>query len=633
MKFFLKSAAILFISFLVARLFFLFYYTLPTHPDADLVIKSFFQGIRFDLAGISITLVIPFLMANIPFLNQNMYWKKTTAFSQSLLIIQIWFLFFADFFFYPEAKKRLGYEAFVYLNKNIIPIVGTIFGQHKTLFISFFILSILSIYLSHKILLKELLADSAKNPIKKFSSFFVGIIVLLLAARGGTQRVPLRPGDSFISTNQSINHAVLSSPFNVYYTLAHSTGAKKFMDSNVAQKVVLESIDWPAEKMLNANYPILHTSDGPKESRKYNVIILLMESWTAKYTGIHGDTKYTPSLNRILPKSVIFPNFFASGVRTTNGLYSVLMGMPDQSSVPMMMRSGLQSRHTSLSKILKSLDYTSLFIHGGPLDFDNLRPMVIQEGFDKIIGKEDFKDSGGTEKVWGYDDEFIFHRALKEIKNLPAPYFSYLLSVTSHAPYEVPKNYNPIFSDPQNDHRKLYLNALHYSDYSLGKFLEAFESDPAFKNTILVITGDHTYHGYELNYFENMNVPLVIYAPNILKPAVNKNIGTHADILPTIMSLIGQAPIASLGTNLLEKQSDSTVKYFINGIDVGVITNKYIAFKSLNDKPPIIFDYIKGDFKTDIGSSNPEVQKDLKQKIEAYYQFSTELVEENRLSP
>ena len=63
--------------------------------------------------------------------------------------------------------------------------------------------------------------------------------------------------------------------------------------------------------------------------------------------------------------------------------------------------------------------------------------MLIHEQFDVIPGKGDLANCGGPEHTWGYDDEFIFDRALREFDaSDDRPFFGYILTVSNHSPYE-----------------------------------------------------------------------------------------------------------------------------------------------------------------------------------------------------
>ncbi|EMO76975.1 arylsulfatase domain protein [Leptospira kirschneri str. 200801925] len=52
---------------------------------------------------------------------------------------------------------------------------------------------------------------------------------------------------------------------------------------------------------------------------------------------------------------------------------------------------------------------------------------------------------------------------------------------------------------------------------------------------------DHTHHRY-LDYYEDRNVPFLIYAPGKVEPALDETIASQLDIIPTVLGLVGKKP-------------------------------------------------------------------------------------------
>jgi len=141
------------------------------------------------------------------------------------------------------------------------------------------------------------------------------------------------------------------------------------------------------------------------------------------------------------------------------------------------------------------------------------------------------------------------------------------------------------------------MNAFRYTDFSYRKFMEAAQKEAYFKNTIFVFLGDHgiRYNG-TLDHFPKAwteqglsceHVPLLFYAPALLKPQRISTVYSQVDILPSIESL---AKISdnnnSLGRNLFDTASVTinNEKYaFIIDHDVktiGLVGNKYYYLKN-----------------------------------------------------
>ena len=113
------------------------------------------------------------------------------------------------------------------------------------------------------------------------------------------------------------------------------------MESEKAEKISLELLGLDHARQSHTQYPLLVQAQGFSADSllKYNVVIIMMENFTAKYTAAGGDSLgVTPCFNALARDGLLFDRFFATGFRSTSGLFSVLTGIPDQPGVPVMRR-------------------------------------------------------------------------------------------------------------------------------------------------------------------------------------------------------------------------------------------------------------------------------------------------------
>jgi len=75
---------------------------------------------------------------------------------------------------------------------------------------------------------------------------------------------------------------------------------------------------------------------------------------------------------------------------------------------------------------------------------------------------------------------------------LPQPFMVAIFSLSSHHPYRVPKKYAHKFRKGKLPIQE----SIMYADYSLGEFFASAEKMPWYRNTLFVITADHTSEGY-----------------------------------------------------------------------------------------------------------------------------------------
>ncbi|MBU4204249.1 MAG: sulfatase-like hydrolase/transferase, partial [Acidobacteria bacterium] len=111
-----------------------------------------------------------------------------------------------------------------------------------------------------------------------------------------------------------------------------------------------------------------------------------------------------------------------------------------------------------------------------------------------------------------------------------------------HDPYDPPE---PFKTDHEN---KLYDGEVAYVDHSLGTLVEYMERGDLFRQTFVVLTGDHgeslgehgeETHGY-FAYNSTLHIPLIIAGPEAGKKSVGDLVG-HVDIVPTICAAAGVA--------------------------------------------------------------------------------------------
>jgi len=628
--------AALMLMFSLFRLLFLLIYSSEfTEVPAAEILRGLVHGLRFDAAVTAWVLGAVLLLSHLPFINRFRLFRWLWIILAHVAVIVLSLLVFSDLQYFQHARKRLGYEAFAYLDTTILPIAKTAVAEKPHYFL-FAAAALIGFWLLSRYNVRRLrLAEY--HPIAVGRYLFVYIIcipLVVVMARGGLQRVPLRVADSFISRFNSVNTLTVNSPHMAFRSLAKSWRVQ-LMESERAERISLELLGLDGTRQSRTQYPLLVQVQGfsADSLRKYNVVIILMESFTAKYTAAGGDSLgVTPNFNALARDGLLFDRFFATGFRSTSGLFSVLTGIPDQPGVPVMRRQELQDSFGSLSVLLKVQGYRNIFVHGGLLDFDNLENMLMHEQFDVIIGKEAMKGCGGPERTWGYDDEFMFKRAHQEfVKYGNQPFFGYIFTVSNHAPYDLPDQSHYVFGP--GDHKEYrFLNGLRYSDWALGEFFALASKADYFENTIFIITADHTHHT-NLNLYENQNIPLLIYAPGIVSPGIRSTVAAQTDILPTVAALLGLPYHATMGRDLLSLPEEAGFAFWISGQGIGWVEGDYIAVMGLDDRLPIVYDYTVADFATNVSEIDTTLGRAIRVKANAIYQFSSDLLAADRIFP
>ena len=246
-----------------------------------------------------------------------------------------------DIAYFANANKHLGYEGFVFLNKDMFTLVRSFFSEAPVLFIlagSFIIFYlVIAIYIYKK---KFRYEETNRKPLSRVLEFGFFLVLSVLLIRGGFQSTSLRPSHAIISNNGFINILGLNGVFTSFYDLSQTQipDSKKIP---LAEAIlhVRENIQYEGAEFENLAFPILRKVTAVNDKKPPNIVILLLESWTGKFVkpiskdGLVDGKEVTPSFNRLAEKGIFFKRFFATGGRTSNGLFATLTGLPDR---PMM---------------------------------------------------------------------------------------------------------------------------------------------------------------------------------------------------------------------------------------------------------------------------------------------------------
>ncbi len=634
--FFAASLAATIGLFSVFRLLFLLRYPLEFAGVATSeVLRGFAHGVRFDGAIIGVFFAGILVLTHLPYLNNSRIYRWLWILLVQMVMVVLYVLELSDLLYYRYSQKHLSYEARVNFNSEMIPIVKTAFLDSPALCVAGLLgLAVLvgsTLYLARRLRVQETSPISIR---RRALVYGLALPLMVVLARGGLQRVPLRMADSFVSNFRSVNILTLNGAYSALRAW-DLRAAPRIMDATVAQEVTLGLLGLDSTRRIDPRYPIFRRTESSKGDtfRPYNVVVLLMESWTGKYTGLMGDTLgVTPQFNRLCSEGLGFNHFFASGYRTTSGTFCTLTGFPERTGLPTLRRPELGNNFGSLSRLLKERGYASVLVTGGILDFENLGMMFTHELFDKQISASDMADCGGEFKEWGYDDEFIFDRALTEFRAVSdKPFFGFVISVSTHAPGSSPDGSHDLLTESDHTDAR-YLNAYRYSDWALGQFFEKVRLESYFDRTLFIITGDHTHHT-GLNVYENQQVPLLFYGPKLIEPAVRSVIGSQTDILPTVAEFMRLPYHAAMGRDLFSLADSNGFAFWITDDHLGWIEDKYLVIAGQEKRRPLVYDVSTGDYTHDIGERNPDLAERLKRRVQAYYQFSSDLLFENRIAP
>lgn len=316
------------------------------------------------------------------------------------------------------------------------------------------------------------------------------------------------------------------------------------------------------------------------EAKGKNLIMIQVEALQQFVIGKSIDgQEITPNLNRWIKKSAYFNNFFyqvASGgtsdaeLMTNNSLY------PSPSGAAYYQYPS--NEFNSLSRSLKKEGYSTAAFHGFKSTFWNRDVMYKNLGFDQFFSERDFNidDKVGL----GLSDKSFLSQSLQRLETLKQPYYSFLITLSSHFPFDDKKGYGD-FPVGEYEGKLLgnYIRAVHYTDEALGEFLDNLEKKGILDNSIVVLYGDHyaiskdnesdlsKFLGIsnmdELQWAMLQKVPMFIHFPQDKHSGTYKTFAGEMDVYPTLNNLFSLKSENTFGKDLFNSKDGNVI--FRNG--------------------------------------------------------------------
>ena len=321
----------------------------------------------------------------------------------------------------------------------------------------------------------------------------------------------------------------------------------------VAQQIRAELSEPNAHFIGEDPQDIRRMIDNPGTVRKPNIVLVTIESFSAKYMGSNGDTRnLTPNLDALRKQSLYFNNFYATGTRTDRGLEAITLAIPPTPGRSIVKRVGRESGFASLGQQLNAVGYDSVFVYGGRGYFDNMNAFFSGNGY-RVVDQSSVDESEiHFKNAWGMADEDLYKQTLKLADADYAkqqPFLLQLMTTSNHRPYTYPDNRIDIKSGNGRD------GAVKYTDYAIGQFLDQARQKPWFDNTIFVFVADHTAGsaGKEDLPISNYQIPLFIYAPKLIDARETAQLASQIDLAPTLLGLLNlDYQSTFFGRNLLQ---------------------------------------------------------------------------------
>ena len=320
----------------------------------------------------------------------------------------------------------------------------------------------------------------------------------------------------------------------------------------------------------------------PGNAKKLNVVLVTVESLSAKYLGSFGHPdNLTPNLDHLRGESLFFNRSYATGTRTTRGLEAITLSVPPTPGRSIVKRIGAESGYACLGQLLNAQGYDSVFLYGGRGYFDNMTAFFQGNGY-RVLDQEDIPASEiHFKNAWGVADEDLYRQAIRVANadyQAGKPFFLQLMTTSNHRPYSYPEGRIDI---PSGTGRE---GVVKYTDYAIGQFLAEARQQDWFDHTLFVFVADHTAGsaGKEDLPVENYHIPMFIYAPGIIAPREVSELASQIDLAPTLLGLLNIDYVSTFfGKDLLLPENTSRNAVLIGNYQhLGLYDGKDLAILS-----------------------------------------------------
>lgn len=630
---FVKNIVLLFVLFMLTRIVFVCY---NAEFFQNISLNSWglmLQGaLRFDFSGILYVNLLYILLIFSPF---PIKWRQGKLFQTSTRVIFTLFNGIAlcinliDTVYFPFSQRRTTWSIFNEFSHtdNLLEIFKiSIFNNWYLFILALGIFPVL-FYLYQSTQIKN------PNSIKLRTYWIITLILFplsiastVLGIRGGIGRF-VRP-ITISNANQYVNQPlessfILNTPFTLIRTIENNSlpTFSYFKSQEEAEKI----------------HPVLYRPSVTGKMKKLNVVVIIMESFAREYVGsLNKETigadyaGYTPFLDSLVSKSLTFETSLANGRKSIDALPSILASIP-RVGEPYFVGDYGNNKVLSIAGELKKKGYYSAFFHGAPNGSMGFWAFAKGSGFQDEYGMNEYGKSDDFDGTWAIWDEPFFQFYADKMNEFKEPFVTTIFSTSSHHPFAVPEKYNSLAAGTLPIHK-----CVRYSDIALKHFFEKASKMPWFKNTLFVLTADHTNQTDQPTYQNDIgsySVPILFYYPAGITPEYRRDLAQQIDIKPSILGFLGyDMPYIAFGTDVFHrKDSTAFAVHDVEGI-YSLYKNDYnLQFDG--NKPTALYDFKQDRMqKTNLLEKNTTLSTKMEKQLKSILQNYQSRMKTNNLT-
>lgn len=346
--------------------------------------------------------------------------------------------------------------------------------------------------------------------------------------------------------------------------------------------------------------------------QKRNLILIYLESMETTFSDkAHGgnqDTNLIPEITQLAQQNINFgknKNHIGGGIDSYGSGATFAAMLSRSLGIPFVVnydKTPILHHYKSLYKILNENGYRQIFFQGNPGCFKEFRNLVTDHKMDEIygpddlieqmnLGIEDYMVKQGGKNV---QDKESFKFATQILDTLSEPFSLTFFTIDTHSPHGL---YDPdcIKAKDENNEDELLKASARCVSRELNRFLDSLKSKPFYKNTSIVIFGDHLFMGTRLvKGFPNRKWIDIFINPS-KKPISEENRAfSDIDMFPTILSSMNfdiERNRLGFGTDLFSDQKTLVESIGLNNLNAELgkmaghlVHESYLLIKKLNQK-------------------------------------------------
>lgn len=326
-----------------------------------------------------------------------------------------------------------------------------------------------------------------------------------------------------------------------------------------------------------------------------NVIYIHLESFQQfliDYKLIVDDKEYevTPFLNSLYhsKETFAFSNVFnqVKAGKTSDAETMIETGLFGLNQGSFMVNYGGTNTQQAAPFILSKNGYNSSAVfHGNAGSFWNRNTAYKQWGYNYFFDASYFtKQNSSNSFQYGLNDKYMLKDSIKYLERLQQPFYTKFITVSNHYPYTTSLSGDDLgfpLAKTQDETINGYFATANYLDSSIKAFFDYLKESGLYKNSIIVLYGDHygisnsrnpalapllgknseTWSSYDNAMLQR--VPYMVVVPGMDKGGIIDTYGGEIDMLPTLEHLLGieSNKFLQVGQDMLSPEHDQIVAF------------------------------------------------------------------------